>query len=222
MKHAVIVAHPNEHSLTLSCARAYAESALAHGHEVLARDLYGMRFDPCLRSGEVPGRDGYCAGEDVRRERELLADVDVFALFYPLWFNAPPAILKGYVDRVFSMGFGYGPAFGGTEPKLGGRKLISFTFSGAPDHWVRETGALAALMTLFDRHLAQVCGLQLVDHVHHGGIVDDLTPEAVQEILESIRQRVDQAFGTPAGAAASDKPVRRELFSRPPSRSAAV
>lgn len=212
MKHAVIVAHPNEHSLTLSCARTYVQAAIDQGHEVVLRDLYRMGFDPCLKAGEVPGRDGYSAEEDVRLERELLGDVDVFALIYPLWFNAPPAMLKGYVDRVFSMGFGYAPVLGGTEPQLGGRKLISFTFSGAPDRWVRETGALTALMTVFDRHIAQVCGLQLVDHVHTGGIVDNITPEAVEEILNSVRGRVAEAFG-PSEILPADplrKPARKD------------
>ena len=124
----------------------------------------------------------------------MLADVDVFAFIYPLWFNAPPAILKGYVDRVFSMGFGYKPGFGGTEPALVGRRLISFSFSGAPDDWVRDTGALTALVTLFDRHVAAMCGLQVVDHVHNGGVTHNLREDAVTDILASIRQAVLNAF----------------------------
>ena len=53
-------------------------------------------------------------------ERGVLAEADVFAFVYPLWFNAQPAILKGYVDRVFSLGFGFAPGAGGTEPLLAG------------------------------------------------------------------------------------------------------
>lgn len=203
MKHAVIAAHPNERSLTLSCARAYAEAAKALGHQVDVRDLYRMGFDPCLKAGEAPGPGGYEAGDDVRLERERLADVDVFAFVYPLWFNGPPAMLKGYVDRVFSMGFGYGSAFGGTEPRLTGKRLISFTFSGAPDRWMRETGALDALLTLTDRHLANMCGLELVDHVHTGGITPNITPEAADEILELTRARVREAFAQAAPSASS-------------------
>lgn len=194
MKHAVVVAHPSPESLTLSCALAYKEAAEAAGHEVMVRDLYRLGFDPCLKASEVPGPEGYAAAPDVAAERELLADVDVFAFLYPLWFNAPPAILKGYVDRVFSMGFGYGPGLGATQPKLVGKRLISVTLSGAPDRWVRDTGALGALLTLFDRHLADMCGLQLVDHLHFGGIVDGIRPDAAEEILADVGARVRQAF----------------------------
>lgn len=195
MKHAVIIAHPNPRSLTRSIADAYAKAVSALGQQAVVRDLYGMGFDPCLKAGEIPKPAGFRFEPDVEAERKLLADVDVFALVYPWWFNAPPAILKGYVDRVFSMGFGYEPGLGGTESLLDGKKLISFSLSGAPEHWVRDTGALQALMTLFDRHVCAMCGLQLVDHVHTGGVVSNMTQEAVDDVLAGVGRAVDAHFG---------------------------
>lgn len=194
MKHAVILAHPAHKSLNAAIARTYRKTVEHLGDEVVVRDLYAMRFDPCLKAGEIPGPKAPVFGVEVRRERAVLADVDVFAFVYPLWFNAPPAILKGYIDRVFSMGFGFEPDFGGTRPALTGRKLISFSTSGAPDAWVRETGALNALTTLFDRHLAGVCGVTLVDHLHFGGMVSDLTQEAVDEVLAKVRTAATAHF----------------------------
>ncbi len=195
MKHAVIVAHPNPESLTCSVGAAYVKSVKALGHEVVVRDLYCIGFDPCLKAAEIPVASGCQFAADVVAEREGLADIDVFAFVYPFWFNAPPAILKGYVDRVFSMGFGYEPGMGGTESLLDGKKLISFTTSGAPDQWVRDTGALETLMALFDRHLGAMCGLQVVDHVHSGGIVSNLTSEAADEVLKGVRRAVSAHFG---------------------------
>lgn len=197
MKHAVIIAHPNPHSLTSAVGQTYAQAATALGETVVVRDLYRMGFDPCLKAEEIPKPSGFSFAKDVVAEREQLADVDVFALVYPFWFNAPPAILKGYVDRVFSMGFGYEPGLGGTESLLDGKRLISFSSSGAPEHWVRETGALQALTTLFDQHLAAMCGLRILDHVHVGGIVPNITPEAFEEVLEGVRATVRTQFGEP-------------------------
>lgn len=194
MKHAVILAHPAHSSLNAAIAATYRDAVTALGHEVIVRDLYRMRFDPRLSAPEIPGPKAPRFRPDVLRERELLADVDVFAFVYPLWFNAPPAILKGYVDRVFSMGFGFKPDFGGTRPALTGRRLISFTTSGAPDFWVRDTGALNALMRLFDSHLAGTCGLNVVDHAHFGGMVSDLSQEAVDEVLRKVRTTAKAHF----------------------------
>lgn len=194
MKHAVILAHPAHNSLNAAIAQTYRETVEGLGHEVLVRDLYRMRFDPLLRAPEIPGPQPPRFRPDVVRERALLADVDVFAFVYPLWFNAPPAILKGYVDRVFGMGFGFNPDFGGAKPALVGRKLISFTTSGAPDFWMRDTGALGALTRLFDSHLGGTCGLTVVDHVHFGGMVSGLTQEAVDEVLGKVRTATKAHF----------------------------
>ena len=198
MKHAVIVAHPNSASLTTSAAQAYADTIRTLGQAVVVRDLYWLNFDPRLKASEVPGPNGCTFGKDVEDERALLADADVFAFFYPLWFNAAPAILKGYVDRVFSLGFGYETVPGGTEPLLDGKKLISFSFSGAPERWVRDTGAMAALETLFDRHLAHMTGLSVVDHVHFGGITPGITEEAAIDVLAAVRRAAGEHFGARA------------------------
>lgn len=197
MKHAVIVAHPRLRSFTHAVADAYAEALRSFGEEVILRDLYVMGFDPCLKASEVPSATGYQAAEDLVAERAVLADVAVFTFVYPFWFNAPPAILKGYVDRVFSLGFGYQPVFGGTEPALEGRQLVSFSSSGAPDAWVEETGVLAGLQRAFDGHIAAVCGLTVTEHRHFGGIVPDITQEAVDDILSVVRDTARRRFGPP-------------------------
>ncbi|MFC3068356.1 NAD(P)H-dependent oxidoreductase [Phenylobacterium soli] len=199
MKHAIVVAHPNPDSLTCAIAQAYAEEARAMGHDSVVRDLYRMGFDPCLKAEEIPGPAGARFGDDVAAERKQIADCDVFGFVYPLWFNAPPAILKGYVDRVFSLGFGYEPALHGTDPLLSGRHLISFTTSGAPEAWVRDTGALNALTAVFDSHVAAVCGMTLVEHIHNGGIVPGITAEAAGEILKGVRAAVRRCFGAGSG-----------------------
>lgn len=194
MKHAIILAHPAASSLNASIARLYAEAVEKLGGEVITRNLYQLGFDPCLKAEEIPGPTLPKFGDDVQRERALLADVDVFVLVYPLWFNAPPAILKGYIDRVFGMGFGFEPRSGGNDPCLTGRRLISFTTSGAPEDWVRETGALGALLTLFDAHLCGTCGFTLVDHVHFGGVVTGFTSEAYQDVVDQVRSAVKTNF----------------------------
>lgn len=194
LKHAVIVAHPIAKSFTHAMASAYAAAARVQGGTVVVRDLYKMDFDPRLKASEIPKAGSFGPAADVAAERVLLKDVDVFALFYPLWFNAPPAILKGYFDRVFSMGFGFGPKDGVQAPLLTGRKLISFTSSGAPETWVRDSGAFTALYTLFDKHISQMCGLQIVDHVHNGQVVPGLSKQIVDEARHRVSTTVSRHF----------------------------
>ena len=201
MKHAVILAHPKGSSFCASIAGTCVKTLRALGHEALLRDLYEMDFDPRLAADEIPAATPFGPRDDAAAERALLADVDSFIFVYPFWFNAPPAILKGYVDRVLSMGFGYAPGVGQTRPLLAGRSLMTFSTSGAPDHWIESTGALTGLMTIFDRHFAAVCGLTVVDHKHFGGIHSMLAGPAAESILDEVGAALRAAF--PKGAPAS-------------------
>jgi NAD(P)H dehydrogenase (quinone) len=197
MKHAVIVAHPSMQSFTSSMASSYREAGLASGHEVIYRDLYRMNFDPCLAESELPWSKDRALRDDVIAEHALLADVDVFALFYPLWFNAPPAILKGYLERVFGMGFAYRREGGGNAPMLKGKRLVSFTNSGAPTEWVIQSGAWQAMRTLFDGHFAAVCGLEVVDHVHFGGVVPGIRADSVKADMAKVATTLAKHFTSP-------------------------
>jgi NAD(P)H dehydrogenase (quinone) len=195
MKHAVIVAHPDRDSFNVTVARRYGLAAEALGHQVELRDLYRIGFDPRLQASEIPRPGGFAPGEDVKAERAAIGDADVFVLVYPLWFNGPPAMLKGYFDRVFGMGFGYSPhGSEGNRPMLAGRKLISFTSSGAPTDWMNQEGSLAALRNLVDDHLAGVCGFEVVDHIHFGGVFPGMVIGRVESCEAEVAAAVARHF----------------------------
>jgi NAD(P)H dehydrogenase (quinone) len=200
MLHAVILAHPKVDSFGAAAARAYIESVEGLGHEADLRDLYRLGFDPCLKADEIPSEKGFGARDDVMLERARLDLADVITFIYPLWFNGPPAILKGYVDRVFGMGFGYAAEFGGTRPLLGAKRLVSLTTSGAPDEWLGKTGALNALLTMVDFHLCEVTGMTFVDHMHLGAVTPGLRQDVIKERLAAVSARARRWFG-PANAA---------------------
>lgn len=105
MKILLILAHPNPKSLN----HAIAETALSElrrlGHQVVFHDLHKEDFDPIVPTAEIPDSaiipdhiDSYC--------RELAA-ADGIILIHPNWWGQPPAILKGWVDRVFRAGVAY-------------------------------------------------------------------------------------------------------------------
>jgi NAD(P)H dehydrogenase (quinone) len=100
MKHVIVVAHPGPDSSNLAMARAYQAAALRAGAQVVLRDLYRMGFDPRLAEAELPRPAGFEPGADVKAERALIADADVFVFVYPLWFDSPPAMLKGHDHEV--------------------------------------------------------------------------------------------------------------------------
>src|SRR3569832_2428349 len=142
MKHAVIITHPKPGSFTASVAQAYAEACESAGHSLAVRDLYRIGFDPCLKPTELPFEPCFQPGSDVIAERNILGDCDVFAFFYPLWLNTPPAMLKNYLERVFGFGFAYGAEGRSYNPHLTDHKHNRNSSSGAPTEWLEQTGSL--------------------------------------------------------------------------------
>jgi NAD(P)H dehydrogenase (quinone) len=194
-KHALIVAHPNPQSFTFSVADAYKSAVESRGHSVIVRDLYGLNFDPKLRNGEIPRPSGFAPDADVMAERALIGDAEVFCLVYPVWFYVPPAVLVGYIQRVFGMGFGYGPQRKGENQRLLlGRSLISFSSSGSPAEWMRTEGGWDALCKLFDQHFADVCGLSVLDHKHFGRILNSTPSVRIEAHLKEVRDAVAKQF----------------------------
>lgn len=201
MKHAIILAHPSAESFAGSVAAAYAEAVAALGHTTVTRDLYRLGFDPCLKEDERPDAADYQVAEDVARERAAIGDCEVFVLVYPIWFGTPPAILKGYIDRVFSAGFAFESFHQGrTRPLLGGRRLISFTSSGSTKAWLEESGVWISLRTIFDDYIAKVGGMTVADHVHFPSITPGLGERWVLENLEAVRGKARDLFASSAGA----------------------
>lgn len=195
MKHVIILAHPSIHSFNGTLAAAYSTAAKLLADQVVLRDLYRLDFKPVLQASELPFGPDFHPGSDVVAERATIGDADAYVLIYPLWLNAPPAMMKGYLERVFGYGFAYGTEGRGSEPLLAGKRLISITTSGAPTHWVQETGAFDAIRALFDRHFAEVCGLTLVDHLHFGSIVPGIRDDAVQRMTNEVAGAVRKHFG---------------------------
>lgn len=192
MHHLIVAAHPDRHSFTLWMARAYAATVADSGQTSDLRDLYQLGFDPCLPANELPWSEAFSAGGDMLREQAAARRADVIVLVYPLWFNAAPAMLKGYVDRVFGLGFGFSEhREGGNQPLLGDKRLVSFSCSGAPQHWVESSGAWAAMQSHFDQHLAAVTGLQLIGHHNIGGILPGLAKETVERHLDDVRRHAE-------------------------------
>jgi NAD(P)H dehydrogenase (quinone) len=178
----------------MAVANAYREAVGAKGQQAILRDLYRMNFAPTLDADELPKAGGFTPGPDVVQERVMLARINVFAFVYPFWLNTQPAMMKGYIERVFGLGFAYGVTGAGNVPLLRSRKMISFTSSGAPTDWVVSTGSFEAARKLFDEYFAAVCGLEVVDHVHFGGLVPGIRADVVSRHLDHVRDVVAKHF----------------------------
>jgi NAD(P)H dehydrogenase (quinone) len=83
---------------------------------------------------------------------------------------------------------------GANERLLLGRLMISFSSSGAPAEWLRTEGGWAALQNLFDQHVADVCGLTLLDHRHFGRVLNSTPASRIEAHLREVKRTVERHF----------------------------
>jgi NAD(P)H-dependent FMN reductase len=105
VQHFLILGHPDPRSFNHAIAARYAEIVQTNYQSVVVRDLYAIGFDPLLKDIERPQRRPGFYSHDVMIEIDLIERSDVVTFVYPLWFGTPPAIIKGYIDRVFGAAF---------------------------------------------------------------------------------------------------------------------
>jgi NAD(P)H dehydrogenase (quinone) len=105
MQISVILAHPNKDSLNHAIAQAAVARIERNGHRALFHDLYKERFDPLLFSEEIPKEAPLPAA--IARHCAEIAAADGIVVVHPNWWGQPPAILKGWVDRVIRPGTAY-------------------------------------------------------------------------------------------------------------------
>ena len=105
MKISVIVAHPDKNSFNHAIAHAVAEEFEADGNTVFFHDLYKEKFDPILPAAEIPS-DAPLPPE-IQFHCDEISTAKGIVVIHPNWWGQPPAILKGWIDRVIRPGVAY-------------------------------------------------------------------------------------------------------------------
>jgi len=196
-RHAVILCHPDPKSFNRSIADTYCAAVRECGQEVLVRDLYAINFDPVLKAHERPTIENFQVSPDVTAELDLLRGNDVFVLIYPIWFGTPPAMMKGYVERV--LGSGVDPkSVVSREPTsfLAGKKLVSFTTSATSAPWLNEQGEWLSLRYLFDHYLTHAFAMQPDEHVHFANVTPRMEQRWAEQHLYEVQQQARRTCTT--------------------------
>lgn len=164
MKHLIIYAHPNAHSLNAHFRQAVVEHLSANGHEVEVRDLYQLNFNPVLSLADMEGQRQGSVSEDVKNEQRYIDWADCITFVFPIWWTGLPAILKGYIDRVFSYGFAYRYDQGIQKGLLAGKQAVIINTHGKSQTVYRDIGMDTALSLTSDRGIFLYCGFEVKRH----------------------------------------------------------
>ena len=105
MKISVILAHPHKKSFNYAIYETVLKTLKSNGHEVRAHDLYSEKFNPLLEGLELV--TGETSDWRILKHRKEIKEADGIIIIHPNWWGQPPAILKGWCDRVLRSGVAY-------------------------------------------------------------------------------------------------------------------
>lgn len=146
MRLLVVFCHPDPDSFNAALCRTACEALREGGHEVRLVDLYREGFDPVFSAAEKASYlpDTARNIEGVATHVEALKWAEGWVAIYPTWFYGAPAMLKGWLDRVWLPGVAFTVAKA-KERRIGGelrniRLFVGITSSGSPWWWLKVIG----------------------------------------------------------------------------------
>jgi NAD(P)H dehydrogenase (quinone) len=220
MKVLLVFAHPDPRSLNGALRDVAVKELMAQGHEVQVSDLYAGGWKAQVDRADFPSLAGnerlvataaskkdFEAGtltEDVKTEIEKLLWADTLILQFPMWWFSMPAILKGWVDRVFAYGFAYGVGehsdrrWGdryGEGTLAGKRAMLIVTAGGWEEHYAARgvNGPIDDLLFPINHGILYYPGYDVLPPfvVYR---VDRLDESGFEPIAERLRERMRTLF----------------------------
>nr|WP_321396256.1 NAD(P)H-dependent oxidoreductase [uncultured Desulfobacter sp.] len=205
----IVLAHPESKSFNGHLAGLAQECLEKQGWRVSITDLYKNQFDPCERlSHYIDPKDTARffvqneqrhAGEtktladEIKKEIQLLDTSDLLILQYPMWWHLPPAILKGWLDRVFVYGEVYTSSKRFENGRFSGKKaMISVTVGTSRETYAYNgrSGDIDLMLWLVNFSLAFVGYTVLSPFVAYGveSGIQYTGADAVTKRLNQIEQ----------------------------------
>ncbi|PTT34774.1 NAD(P)H dehydrogenase [Chryseobacterium sp. HMWF028] len=186
MRHLIIYAHPNENSLNYQLLNTVVETLQSRNEEIIVRDLYTIGFDPVLSLADMQGQRMGEISDDVKTEQEHISWAEQITFIYPIWWTGLPAMMKGYIDRVFSYGFAYRYDQGIQKGLLKGKKAVIINTHGKSHEEYEKMGMDKALTLTSDNGIFIYSGLEIIRHLFFDK-ADKTSPENLEIWNDQIK-----------------------------------
>jgi NAD(P)H dehydrogenase (quinone) len=193
MNNLIVFAHPNPKSFVKGIVDTVVKASEEKGANVRVRDLYEIGFDPILEPSDFVAFQSGKVPEDIAAEQEHVKWADVITFVYPAWWVSFPAMLKGYVDRVFSYGFAYIAVDGVPQGLIKGKKALVFGATGTPSEIYSADGMHNSIKQSIDQGIFNFVGIEEVKHTFFGA-VPSVTEETRKAYLEEVANIVKETL----------------------------
>ncbi len=181
MKQLVILCHPDGKSLSKI---VWSEIALLYEKykwETEVRDLYEMKFNPVLSIEDITAHKTGKTSGDVLKEQEYVKNAEIITFVYPIWPTGTPAMIKGYIDRIFSENFAYSFSNKENQKLLKGKKVVLVNVYEHP------TSVYNANFDSNVRNILESFGMDIILHYKLENITPDLIQTQLQVKIEDLK-----------------------------------
>ena len=191
----VVLCHPKKGSLNHAIAEVVIKTLTGNGHIVVFHDLYEERFDPILTYEEIP-KDARLRIV-IEKHCQEISEAEGIIIIHPNWWGQPPAILKGWVDRVIRAGVAYEFVEGDSGEGvpvglLKANTALVFNTSNTPEE--RETEVFGdPLQALWKNCIFDLCGVANFYRTMYGVVVTSSLEER-QDWLMDVKEIVNKFF----------------------------
>lgn len=189
MRHLIIYAHPNPDSLNHQLLETVIESLQSANHEIEIRDLNKIHFNPVFSLEDMQGQRMGKVSADVQTEQDFISWAEQITFIYPIWWTGMPAVMKGFIDRVFSYGFAYRYDQGIQKGLLEGKKTVIINTHGKSHDEYERIGMDKALSLTSDKGIFSYSGLEIIHHFFF-----DKADKASSENLEIWKEQIKNTF----------------------------
>jgi len=187
MKFLIIYCHPNPQSFNHAILQEFIKGLEETGKEFEVVDLYKSGFDPILKIGDFVGMRGENIPKDILEQQDKVKNADIIIFIHPTWWGGMPAMLKGYLDRIFSIGFAYKMGKAQPEGLLGDKKVLIIRTTALPEELYLQSGVENLVRTLSSYKFQIVCGVKDLQHY-----VFYAVPSVSEEVRKTYLQKVKE------------------------------
>ncbi len=190
MKTLVIYAHPNIEGHCSFILKNVEKELKQRKQKYEVVDLYKIKFNPVLHEDELLTSEKRKKYTEVETLQTKIKDADKLIFIYPIWWNSPPAIMRGFIDRIFSarFGFRYEKKWHGIATPVGllkGKEAAVFHTSGAPT-FIFKTIMGGRGSKIFVNDSLRFCGIK-AKGFHYGSAMK--ITEQTEKKLEKLVKR---------------------------------
>lgn len=140
MKHCIIYSHPNQFSFNHAIKEKVISLINSRGDQYQLIDLYAQKFQPVLSVDDFIALQNNTVEDDIKKNQSMITEANNLIFIYPVWWYGQPAILKGWIDRVFSSGFAYQDDENGFLPLLTGKTATVIVTLGSQQEILLQYG----------------------------------------------------------------------------------